>query len=254
MRESLAVIVLALSVAACAAPDPVLQPEPGVTVMEDGMSHDGAMGDEHGDHDHGDAQSMEWDGGAAPEISIEVTGDNERGWTVSTSITNYTLADMTAADHVPGEGHAHIWLDGQVITMISEPTVVIPTLDPGTHEIIVTLSSNTHMEYTRGGERLMARTTIEVEGTVSDHPVITIAIADGVVSVDDERPRVSLGDQVELRITADVADEVHVHGYDAMGALEPGIETIVRFTADIPGIFEVELESAGTHLLDLQVG
>ncbi len=255
MRPFIAAIVLGLLIAACAEADPVLQSSLSTTADPGTEMHDDmAMGDhEEGDHAHSEMQSLEWDGPSLPEISIDVTGDNNQGWTVTTSITNFTLTDMAASEHVPGEGHAHIWVDGQVFTMISDPIVVIPTLEPGTHEIMVSLSSNTHLDYVHDGDRLMARTTVNVGGA-SDHPVITVSIVKDAVTIADERPRVALGDEVELRITADVTDEVHIHGYDVTGALEPGVEAIVRFTADVPGIFEVELESTGLHLFDLQVG
>jgi hypothetical protein len=255
MRSARTLLALALVLASCASPDPVLQPSP---TSADTQDQDGAGTDTHdepsGDHAHGDMQSLEWDGGTLPELSISVTGDSAQGWTVATSITNFTLTGSDASDHVPGQGHAHIWVDGRVFTMISEPTVVIPILDPGTHEIMVTLSSNDHMDYVHDGEPLMARTIVEVAGVEEDHPVFTVEIAGGTVTIDADRPRVNLGDEVELRITSDVTDEVHVHGYDVTGALQPGVEAIMRFVADVPGIFEVELESSGVHLFDLQVG
>ena len=51
-----------------------------------------------------------------------------------------------------------------------------------------------------------------------------------------------------------MADEAHVHGYDREAELAPGTPATVRFAADIPGVFEVELHETGTVLLSLQVG
>ena len=239
MRTLGALSALALILASCAAPDPA-PPETTTTVHED-------------DHEHLASEMIEWDGTAVPEVSVSVTGDNQQGWTVTASLTNFTLADMAATEHVPGEGHAHIWVDGQVFTMLTEESAVIPRLDPGTHEIVVTLSSNDHLDYVHEGEPLMARTTVEVEGEADDHPVIVVTIANGEATIDPTEPEVSVGETVELRITSDVTDSIHVHGYDVLGSLEPGAETIVRFTADVPGIFEVELESNGLHVFDLAV-
>ena len=64
---------------------------------------------------------------------------------------------------------------------------------------------------------------------------------------------VSLGDVVTLRVTSDVADEIHVHGYDIMQDVGAGETAEVTFTADIPGQFEVELEKAGIPLVQLVV-
>lgn len=57
-----------------------------------------------------------------------------------------------------------------------------------------------------------------------------------------------------MRVTADVSDEVHVHGYDVFADVAPEAPAELTLTADIPGIFEVELESSGLVLFDLQVG
>lgn len=42
---------------------------------------------------------------------------------------------------------------------------------------------------------------------------------------------------------ADVSDEVHVHAIDIHKNVTPGKPVTLRFTADIPGQFEVELEA-----------
>jgi heme/copper-type cytochrome/quinol oxidase subunit 2 len=58
---------------------------------------------------------------------------------------------------------------------------------------------------------------------------------------------------VSIRVTSDVADEVHLHGYDKKVDVAPGAPATLTFTADIPGIFEVELESRSIKLIDLVV-
>jgi hypothetical protein len=46
---------------------------------------------------------------------------------------------------------------------------------------------------------------------------------------------------------------VHVHGYDLTVDTVPGQPVTVEFTADIPGVFEVELEESKLPLTRLQV-
>lgn len=65
--------------------------------------------------------------------------------------------------------------------------------------------------------------------------------------------RVERGERVRLVVSADVADEVHVHGYDLIDDVAPGSPAVIAFRADAPGVFEVELESAGILLVQLQV-
>ena len=83
---------------------------------------------------------------------------------------------------------------------------------------------------------------------------IEVTVTGGQVGGDTGRVPVTAGEEVTLVITSDVADEVHVHGYDLTADLPPGTPAELAFTADIPGVFEVELHDAGTVLLSLQVG
>jgi heme/copper-type cytochrome/quinol oxidase subunit 2 len=83
---------------------------------------------------------------------------------------------------------------------------------------------------------------------------IEVEVAGGEVTGDTGRVPVVAGEPVTLVVTSDVADEVHVHGYDLEAELSPGQPTEIAFDATIPGVFEVELHEAGTQLLSLQVG
>jgi hypothetical protein len=83
---------------------------------------------------------------------------------------------------------------------------------------------------------------------------LAVQVAGGKVTGDTGRVPVPVGDHVTLTITSDVADEVHVHGYDLTTALTLATPTALTFDATIPGVFEVELHEAGTVLLSLQVG
>jgi hypothetical protein len=61
------------------------------------------------------------------------------------------------------------------------------------------------------------------------------------------------GDTVRFRVRSDVADEVHVHGYDLMKDIEPGQTITFSFPATITGIFEIELEDRGEQIAQLRV-
>ena len=67
------------------------------------------------------------------------------------------------------------------------------------------------------------------------------------------RPKVSQGDRVVLVVRSDVADEVHLHGYDLSADVPAGGTARISFVADVPGRFEVELEDTGVQLADLTV-
>jgi heme/copper-type cytochrome/quinol oxidase subunit 2 len=61
------------------------------------------------------------------------------------------------------------------------------------------------------------------------------------------------GDTVRFRVKSDVAEEVHVHGYNIAKDLEPGQMTTVSFPASITGIFEIEYEHAKQQIAELRV-
>ena len=88
--------------------------------------------------------------------------------------------------------------------------------------------------------------------TASSGPVIQIAFRGGAV-VGNARQQVRRGDTVRLVVTSDVADEVHVHGYDERADVAAGGTAEISFTANIPGGFEVELEQRHRRLLTLEV-
>ncbi|TQN44284.1 hypothetical protein FHU33_3782 [Blastococcus colisei] len=83
---------------------------------------------------------------------------------------------------------------------------------------------------------------------------IEVTVTGGQAGGDTGRVPVAAGEQVTLAVTSDVADEVHVHGYDLTAPLTPGEPAELTFAATIPGVFEVELHDAHTVLLSLQVG
>jgi hypothetical protein len=82
--------------------------------------------------------------------------------------------------------------------------------------------------------------------------VIEITVANGKVD-GGGRKQVKKGESLTVRVTSDVADEVHVHGYDLKVDLEPGVPGELTFTPDAAGVFEVELEHKGQKLAELEV-
>ena len=80
-----------------------------------------------------------------------------------------------------------------------------------------------------------------------------IAFAGGQTSGDTGRLEVGLGEAVTIRVTSDVSDEAHLHGYDVSAPVTAASPAVLEFTASIPGVFELELEELGTQLASLQV-
>jgi hypothetical protein len=75
------------------------------------------------------------------------------------------------------------------------------------------------------------------------------------ITVRDGRPvggirqvTVARGRRVVLIVTSDVADHIHLHGYDVIRDVVPGKPTRLTFRATIVGTVEVELEDRGVPL------
>lgn len=82
--------------------------------------------------------------------------------------------------------------------------------------------------------------------------VIEIEVAGGEVT-GSGRQKVDLGESVTIRVTSDVDDHIHLHGYDVLTDVRAGTPAELTFDATIPGVFEVELEDSGVLLVELEV-
>lgn len=83
--------------------------------------------------------------------------------------------------------------------------------------------------------------------------VLAVTVRGGAVVEGASRQRAPLNQPVTIRVTSDVADEVHVHGYDKRVDVAPGRPAEVTFVANIPGVFEVEFERSHRLLFTLEV-
>lgn len=82
---------------------------------------------------------------------------------------------------------------------------------------------------------------------------LNLTVSGNAVTGDIGTVAVKLGQPVELTVTSDVADEVHVHGADVGKDVEAGGTVIIDFVQNAPGRFEVELEKRKRTLTRLQV-
>jgi len=82
---------------------------------------------------------------------------------------------------------------------------------------------------------------------------IDAKFAGGKVTPPTHRVTVEQGQQVRLTVTSDVAEEIHVHGFDKSKDLEPGVPGTLTFKADQSGLFEVELEEHALQIVQLEV-
>lgn len=77
---------------------------------------------------------------------------------------------------------------------------------------------------------------------------VQIRIVDGLPQGGPRRLTVAQGRGVELVVTSDVADAIHLHGYDISREVTPGKPARIAFKATIAGTVEAELERRGVRI------
>jgi hypothetical protein len=95
----------------------------------------------------------------------------------------------------------------------------------------------------------------------ADHPesasmggkVPTIVIRNGEPVGGIKQLEYSAGEEIRFEVSSDVADEVHVHGYDLMQDVPAGGTVSFDFPAEIEGIFEAELEGRKEQIAEIRV-
>ena len=97
-----------------------------------------------------------------------------------------------------------------------------------------------------------ASTTIASTTTTVAGQLISVTVRGGQVQ-GPSRQRVERNETVTVRVSSDVADEIHVHGYNKTAPVAAGGTGEVSFVANIPGVFEVEFEKSGKLLFTLEV-
>lgn len=113
---------------------------------------------------HGGVGHAVGEGEPVPSIILEVLPDRD-GYRVTIETQNFAFfqpeADMS--EHVPGQGHAHLYLNGLKLQRMYDLSAVIGALPSGRHTVRVTLNTNDHKTYLVDGEPVGAEAEINVE-------------------------------------------------------------------------------------------
>ena len=97
-------------------------------------------------------------------------------------------------------------------------------------------------------------TTDTTTTTEAEKPTeVKVVVVNGSPQGGIVRQTVNKDDQVVLVVTSDVADEIHLHGYDKAKDVAAGGTVRLPFKATIPGRFEAELESRGVQIAEISV-
>lgn len=122
----------------------------------------------------------------------------------------------------------------------------------GSEDDNTTAATTTDTTTTQTTETTTTETT-ETTTPPEQPTVVRITVVNGAPQGGIVRRSVTQGDQVVLVVTSDVADEIHLHGYDKSKDVDAGGTVRLPFRATIPGRFEVELESRGIQIADISV-
>lgn len=99
-----------------------------------------------------------------PTINITVLEDAMSGWNLHILTTHFRWAPEFASGPVfPGEGHAHLYINGVKIGRLYGPWHHIPHLELGSNEIRVTLNANNHGDWLYNGVPISDTVIVEVE-------------------------------------------------------------------------------------------
>ena len=119
------------------------------------------------DSHHGELHSMAHPASHHGTLSIDqddiipsikqlvLTKDPMSGWNLFIDTENFRFSpDHVGTAHVPGEGHAHLYINGQKVARLYSPWFYLPATEDPMLEIKVTLNANSHEVMQRKGKSI----------------------------------------------------------------------------------------------------
>ncbi len=141
-----------------------------------GDGEEAAAGTDHGgDHAHGGDHSHSVlevpESMTAPTVSVSASPDSVGGVNLSVTLTDFEISPENAStDPVDGQGHLHLYVDGERVMRFYNTDLHLDDLAPGSRELMVEISANNHSAYAVDGTPIRAMATVEVpESDGHDH-------------------------------------------------------------------------------------
>jgi hypothetical protein len=99
---------------------------------------------------------------------LVVKADAKKGYNLYVTTKAFTWAPKHVNQkHKRGEGHAHLYVDGEKVTRLYGPAFYLGELSPGAHAVRVTLNGNDHGDYVQGSEVVESEVEVNVPTTTS---------------------------------------------------------------------------------------
>ena len=116
---------------------------------------------------------------AAPQATLVIQKDPTGGFNVQVVTANFVWRpEMASMQHIPGEGHAHVYLDGRKIMRIYNEWFHLNTFQfstkPGEQLLSIEFVGNDHAPYTIkglpvGAQQLVDVPSDEIQPTIGDN-------------------------------------------------------------------------------------
>lgn len=117
-----------------------------------------AMGD---GHDHANMAGIEA-GQPLPKLKVQALADTVSGWNIHIQVDNFRFApEHVNQDHQPGEGHAHIYVDGQKVARVYGPWYHLSLNGQPAQQLRVELNANTHAPLLHQGKPIAATVSLQ---------------------------------------------------------------------------------------------
>lgn len=130
----------------------------GATTLHSPSGHGG----HHGHHQIRDVSTET----PVPVIELSVDPDPMGGWNLHVDVQHFRFAPARVnGPHRPGEGHAHLYVDGHKVARLYGPWFHLPSPGQGSHQLRVTLNANSHEELAIGDEPIAATIVVGVSTT-----------------------------------------------------------------------------------------
>ncbi|AFY55612.1 hypothetical protein Riv7116_3139 [Rivularia sp. PCC 7116] len=124
------------------------------------------MGSGHGEHKHGKMEVPQ--GQPVPTVDVVVVKDAKKGWNLEAKVTNFKFApEKVNTAPEPGEGHAHLFVNGKKITRLYSNWYYLENLEPGENQVKVTLNANDHADWTNNGKMIEDTEIVKVSDTAN---------------------------------------------------------------------------------------
>jgi hypothetical protein len=122
----------------------------------------------------------------APKATLEIKKDPTSGFNVHVVTTNFVWRpEMASMQHVPGEGHAHVYLDGRKIMRIYNEWFHLNTFQfatkAGEQLLSIEFVGNDHAPYTIqglpvGSEQIVDVLSDEIQPSSRDNGLVPIGV------------------------------------------------------------------------------